>query len=319
MPHTAPENVTRVGILGTGVIGGAWALHFLRQGLQVVAYDPGPGSEDKLKHMVDQTWPTMKRLGLKDGASPDNLVFASSLEELGAEVQVIQESCPEELSQKQDLFAALDAATPAEVVICSSTSGLAMTDIQAKCSHPERTVVGHPFNPPYIIPLVEVVGGEKTSPECVDWAVDFYHSFGKKPIRMDKELSGFIANRLQEALWREALHMVNAGEATVQEIDDSIRFGPGLRWAIMGPCLTFHLAGGDEGMAHMLDHFGPSLLEPWTRLDAPELTSELRDRMVAGCLQSAEDNQVSDLVRRRDDCLIRIMHALSECGQDIQE
>jgi carnitine 3-dehydrogenase len=319
MPHTAPENVTRVGILGTGVIGGAWALHFLRQGLQVVAYDPGPGSEDKLGRMINQTWPTMKRLGLKDGASPDNLVFASSLEELGAEVQVIQESCPEELFQKQDLFASLDALTPAEVVICSSTSGLAMTDIQAKCSHPGRTVVGHPFNPPYIIPLVEVVGGEKTSPECVDWAVDFYHSFGKKPIRMDKELSGFIANRLQEALWREALHMVNAGEATVQEIDDSIRFGPGLRWAIMGPCLTFHLAGGDEGMAHMLDHFGPSLLEPWTRLDAPELTSELRDRMVAGCLQSAEDNQVCDLVRRRDDCLIRIMHALSECGQDIQE
>ncbi len=318
MPYIAPDKLTRVGILGTGVIGGGWALHFLRQGLEVVAHDPGPGSTEKLKRMVDQTWPTMERMGLKQGASPDNLVFASSLSELAAQVQVIQESTTEELSQKQALFADLDAATDPEVIICSSTSGLAMTDIQAKCTHPERTVVGHPFNPPYIIPLVEVVGGTRTSSESVDWAVGFYQKFGKKPIRMDKELSGFIANRLQEALWREALHMVNAGEATVQEIDDSIRFGPGLRWAIMGPCLTFHLAGGDDGMAHMLDHFGPSLLEPWTRLKAPELTSQLRNRMVDGCIQSAQDNDMSNLVRQRDDCLIRIMHALSECGQDIK-
>jgi carnitine 3-dehydrogenase len=299
------------------VIGGGWALHFLRQGLQVVAYDPGPKSTEKLKRMVDQTWPTMDRMGLKQGASPDNLFFASSLSDLAGQVQVIQESTPEALPPKQNLFAELDAAAPPEVVICSSTSGLAMTDIQTQCTHPERTVVGHPFNPPYIIPLVEVVGGTRTSAECVDWTVAFYKQFGKKPIRMDKELSGFIANRLQEALWREALHMVNAGEATVQEIDDSIRFGPGLRWAIMGPCLTFHLAGGDEGMAHMLDHFGPSLLEPWTRLQAPELTSQLRDRMVQGCLKSARENEVSDLVHHRDDCLIRIMHALSECGHDL--
>jgi carnitine 3-dehydrogenase len=196
------------------------------------------------------------------------------------------------------------------VVVSSSTSGFAMTDMQVGCARPERFVVGHPFNPPYLIPLVEIVGGKATAPSTVTWAERFYRHAGKVPLTMEHELPGFVGNRLQEALWREALHMVATGEATVEQIDASIAHGPGLRWALMGPCLTFHLAGGPGGMAHMLDHFGPALLEPWTRLAAPPLTAELRDRMVAGCESAAAGRTVAELERRRDDFLVDLLLVL---------
>jgi carnitine 3-dehydrogenase len=205
------------------------------------------------------------------------------------------------------VLADIDRATRPEVVIASSTSGFAMTMLQADCEHPERCVVGHPFNPPYLIPVVEVVGGERTDPAAVGWLAGFYASTGKRPLRLSRELPGFVGNRLQEALWREALHMVAAGEATVEEIDASIAFGPGLRWALMGPCLTFHLAGGGGGMAHMLDHFGAALLEPWTRLQAPELTAELRERMIEGCLREADGRSVAELERLRDGFLAELL------------
>jgi carnitine 3-dehydrogenase len=182
-----------------------------------------------------------------------------------------------------------------------------MTMLQADCANPQRCVVGHPFNPPYLIPLVEVAGGEKTDPAAVDWLTAFYASAGKRPLRLSGELPGFVGNRLQEALWREALHMVAAGEATVEEIDASIAWGPGLRWAQMGPCLTFHLAGGIGGMAHMLDHFGAALLEPWTRLEAPALTAQLRERMVDGCLREAAGRSVAELERLRDEFLAELI------------
>ena len=258
-------------------------------------------------------WPTLERLGLEPGASPERLTFASSPADLAGRVEVIQENAPERLETKIQLFERLDAAAPPEVVLLSSTSGFAMSDMQVRCKHPGRTVVGHPFNPPYLIPLVEVVGGRDSDAEAVDWAVDFYTALDKYAVKMSRELPGFIANRLQEALWREALHMVAEGEATVEEIDASIAYGPGLRWAVMGPCLTFHLAGGEGGMRHMLDHFGPALFEPWTRLEAPALTPALRERMVEGCLREAGDRTVADLVRQRDDGLIRIIQALREC------
>ena len=206
---------------------------------------------------------------------------------------------------------ALDAATPPEVVIASSTSGFAMTDMQPDTAGTARMVVGHPFNPPYLIPLVEVVGGARTDPDAVAWAAAFYRAAGKFALEMARELPGFIANRLQDAMWREALHMVAAGEATVEEIDAAIREGPGLRWPIMGPCLTFHLAGGAGGMAHMLDHFGPSLEEPWTRLEAPPLTPELRERMVAGCAAEAAGRTVAELTCERDAKLVAILKALA--------
>jgi len=206
-------------------------------------------------------------------------------------------------------LADIDAVTPADVVISSSTSGYGMSEMATKADHADRLVVGHPFNPPYLIPLVEVVGGTGTDPEVVAWTGAFFRHAGKSVIEMEREVPGFVANRLQEALWREALHMVEAGEATVEEIDLSITEGPGLRWALQGPMLTFHLAGGQGGMAHMLDHFGPSLLSPWTRLEAPALTPRLRDAVVAGCEREAAGRSIDDLVAERDRGVIAILRA----------
>lgn len=315
MTRPKAVEVRRVGIVGTGVIGGGWALHFLRNGMEVVAFDPAPGAGDRLARLVEQHWPTMERLGLAPGADPGRLTSAPKLAGAVRDAEVVQECGPEDLDTKVALYAEIDAHVQADVVLLSSTSGFAMSDIQVRCRHPERTVVGHPFNPPYLIPLVEVVGGQRTSPEAVDWATEFYAATGKQVLKLRRELPGFIANRVQEALWREALHMVATGEATVEEIDAAMIHGPGLRWAVMGPCLTFHLAGGEGGIAHMLDHFGPALLEPWTRLEAPPLTPALRERMVEGCAREAGSRTVDDLVRERDDCLIRIMEALEAYRQ----
>lgn len=313
MPRTLPSQVQRIAVIGAGVIGGGWAAHFLRQGLQVVAWDPAPGAEQKSRAFVEQVWPTMEKLGLAVGASPERLAFNTDLAEALREAEFVQESAPERLDLKQNLLAQIDAAAPPEIVISSSTSGYAMTAMAVKCTHhPERLVVGHPFNPPYLIPLVEVVGGEKTDEAAVDWATAFYNHFGKYGLKIKQELPGFLANRLQDAIWREALHMVAAGEASVEELDASIVQGPGLRWALMGPCLTFHLAGGEGGMAHMLDHFGPSLKEPWTRLEAPELTPELRDRMVDGCEREAAGRSMADLIRERDEFLVDLLAVLEK-------
>ena len=308
-PSCPPEDVTRVSCVGAGVIGGGWVAHFLARGYSVTAWDPAPDAEEKLRRLVDAAWPALEQLGLAEGASAARLTVVPTLEEAVAEAEFVQESAPEKLELKRDLLARLDAAAPAGAVIASSTSGYPMTDMQTEAADPSRLLVGHPFNPPYLIPLVEVAGGEQTADDAVAWASRFYEVAGKSVITMDRELPGFIANRLQEALWREALHMVANGEATVQEIDDSITEGPGLRWAFMGPCLTFALAGGEGGMAHMLDHFGPSLKSPWTRLEAPELDSALRDAMVEGCDEAAAGRTIADLVAERDKGVIDVLRA----------
>ncbi|MDX6372465.1 MAG: carnitine 3-dehydrogenase [Nocardioidaceae bacterium] len=310
MTRVAPEDVRNVTCVGAGVIGGGWVAYFLARGYRVVAWDPAEDAEVRLRHLVTGAWPALTELGLAKGASIDNLVFEPDLAAACAQADFVQESAPEVLDLKRTLLADIDAATPEGVVISSSTSGFGMSEMQDKCAHPERTVVGHPFNPPYLIPLVEVVGGTSTSPDTVAWASDFFRFAGKSVITMDREVPGFIANRLQEALWREALHMVAAGEATVEQIDLSITDGPGLRWPIQGPMLTFHLAGGQGGMAHMLDHFGPSLQSPWTRLVAAELTPELRDAVVEGCEREADGRSIDELVAERDRGVIAILRAL---------
>ena len=302
-----PEAARRVGIVGAGVIGGGWALHYLRTGFDVDVYDPSPAAHADLLRMVEASWPLLDRMGLRDGASPDRLTFHDTLAAAVAGADLVQENAPEDGPVKRRVLADIDRVAGPGVIIASSTSGFAMTMLQADCEHPERCVVGHPFNPPYLIPVVEVVGGSRTDPAVVDWLARFYASTGKRPLRLSRELPGFVGNRLQEAMWREALHMVAAGEATVEEIDASIAFGPGLRWALMGPCLTFHLAGGSGGMAHMLDHFGAALEEPWTRLQAPPLTPELRERMIEGCLREADGRSVADLERMRDGFLAELL------------
>jgi carnitine 3-dehydrogenase len=305
-----PAAVRRVACIGAGVIGGGWAAHFLARGYDVVAWDPAPDGEARLRELVATAWPALQALGLATGASQGRLGFAPTLEAAVADADFIQESAPERLELKRELLAAIDRAAPPGVVIGSSTSGFAMTAMQPDAPGAVRMVVGHPFNPPYLIPLVEVVGGARTEPEAVAWAAAFYRAAGKYALELERELPGFIANRLQDAMWREALHMVAAGEASVEQIDAAIREGPGLRWPIMGPCLTFHLAGGPGGMAHMLDHFGPALEQPWTRLEAPPLTRELRDRMIEGCAAEAAGRGVADLVRERDARLVAILKAL---------
>jgi carnitine 3-dehydrogenase len=302
-----PDAVGTVTVVGTGVIGGGWAAHFLRRGYDVVAWDPGPDALDRLCSLLDMAWPSLEKLGLGPGASRDRLRWAGTLEDALADTDFVQESSPEVLEAKVALLAEIDRLTDPDVVVASSTSGLLMSDMAVECTHPARFLVGHPFNPPYLIPLVEVVGGRKTSPEAVTWAEAFYSAAGKTSLTMEQEVPGFVGNRLQEALWREALHMVDSGQATVQQIDDSIAHGPGLRWAIMGPMLTFHLAGGPGGMGHMLDHFGPALLEPWTRLEAPALTPELRDRVVAGAVAEAGGRTVTELEQKRDAFLVDLL------------
>jgi carnitine 3-dehydrogenase len=308
--RVAPDQVRTITCAGTGVIGGGWVAYFLARGYDVVAWDPAPDAEERLRHVVDAAWPALTQVGLADGADRGRVRVEADLAAAVEGTDLVQESAPEQLDLKIDLLAAIDAVTPAGVVISSSTSGYGMSEMQVACVHPERTVVAHPFNPPYLIPLVEVVGGAATSPDVVTWTSDFFRHAGKSVITMDREVPGFIANRLQEALWREALHMVAAGEATVEQIDLSITDGPGLRWPVHGPMLTFHLAGGQGGMAHMLDHFGPSLKSPWTRLVAAELTTELRDAVVEGCEREADGRSIDDLVAERDGGVIAVLRAL---------
>jgi carnitine 3-dehydrogenase len=299
----------RVAIVGCGVIGAGWAAHYLRMGLDVMAHDPAPDAERRLREAIDRAWPALERLGLRPGASPDRLRFAAGLADAVQDADVVQESTPERIDGKVRVFAELDAAAPPDALLASSTSGLTMTAMQAACRRPERTVVGHPFHPPYLIPLVEVVGGARTDPAAVDRLAAFYAAHGKEVVRLRREVPGFIATRLQEALWREMLHMVAEGEATVEEIDRAVVHGPGLRWAVVGPGLTFHLAGGEGGMAHCLDQFGPTLAEPWSRMDAPPLTDDLRQALIDGAVREAAGRPIAELERARDDALIGLLRS----------
>lgn len=294
-----------------GVIGCGWAAYFAGRGIAVRAWDPDPDARARLERSLDLAWPAMEALGLAPDASRSRIRFCDEMLEALEGAELVQESAPERLELKRDLLGDLDRAADPEMIVASSTSGYRVSDLTARCTRaPERVVVAHPFNPVYLLPLVEVVAGPETAAEALDRAAALYRAAGKTVLRLEREVDGFVADRLQEAMWREALHMVAHGEATVEEIDLSITAGPGLRWALMGPMLTFHLAGGEGGMAHMLDHFGPSLESPWSRLVAPELTPGLRDAVVQGCEREAAGRSVEDLVRQRDRGLVAIMRAL---------
>ena len=307
-----PSSITRVASLGAGPIGGGWTAHFLARGYDVTAYIHDMSERDALMDIVTTGWISLTALGLAEGASMDRLTITSDLEEAVAGAGFIQESAPERLDIKQGLYETLGRIVPEEVVIASSTSGMTMTDIQATCPTPERTVIGHPFNPPYLLPLVEIIGGKATAPEAVDWAAAFYKIAGKAPLVMKKEIPGFVATRLQEALWREALHMVANGEATPEDIDNALINGPAPRMAVQGQCMAFHVACGEGGMATNLDQFGPALKWPWTRLEAPELTQELRDRMVEGCNEIAGDRHFTEMAAERDRKIVAVLNALRD-------
>ena len=310
MSPISARDVKRVTTIGAGPIGAGWAAHFLAKGYRVTAYLHSLDEVPAFNEILDTGWISLEGLGLAENASRDRLKITDNLEEAVADAEFVQESAPERLDLKQDLYRKLGEMVPRDVVIASSTSGLTMTEIQADCPTPERTVIGHPFNPPYLLPLVEIVGGKKTSPDSVEWAREFYSAAGKAPLVMKKEIPGFVATRLQEALWREALHMVANGEATPDDIDTALINGPAPRMAVQGQCIAFHVACGEGGMATNLDQFGPALKLPWTRLEAPELTQELRDRMVEGCEEQTSGRHFAEMAAERDRAIVGILKAI---------
>ena len=311
MAGTAPRTI---GVVGTGVIGAGWAVRALARGHAVVAWDPAPGAEERLRATVDRAWPSATRLGLFPGADRRHLAWAAAADDLAGRVDWIQESAPEDEDVKRPLLQALARAAGPEVVIASSSSGLLPTRLQEGCRHPERVLIGHPFNPVYLLPLVEVVAGRQTSTEAVNAALTHYDDLVMHPLVVRTEIEGYLSDRLQEALWREILHLVNDGVATTRELDEAVHYGPGLRWAGMGTNLTFHLAGGEGGMRHMLGQFGPALKLPWTKLEAPDLTEDLIELMAAGCEEQAEGRSMAELERLRDDYLVNVMRSLRPLG-----
>jgi len=301
----------RVGLLGGGVIGGGWAARFVLNGVDVDLYDPDPDAARKVGEVFDNARRAADRLTDVVRPTEGTLRFVATPDDAVAGADFVQESAPERLALKQAMLAGASRAAGASVVFGSSTSGLLPTDLQRDMEHPERLVVGHPFNPVYLLPLVEIVGGAATDSTAIDRAADVYRSLGMRPLVVRKEIDGFIADRLLEALWREALWLVNDGVATVAEIDDAIRFGAGLRWSFMGTFLTYRIAGGEAGMRHFMEQFGPALQWPWSKLtDVPELTDDLLDRLVDQSDEQAAGQSIRELEALRDDCLVAVMQAL---------
>ena len=310
MSTVTSTGISTVAVVGTGLIGTSWAAHFLAHGLDVVATDPAPGAEGRLRAGVDAIWPGLTPVA---GAALDRLTFTTDAAKAARAADFVQESGPEREDVKHAVFAVLDAAARPDVVLASSSSGMLPSVIARGCpDHPERVLVGHPFHPPHLIPLVEVVPGERTSEAAVETAVAFYAAVGKRPIRLRRELPGHIANRLQAALWREAYSLVDRGVATVADIDTAVSQGPGLRWAVLGPFANQHLSGGAGGIAHILEHLGPPTEAWWRDLGHPTLTPELAGKIIAGVDDALGGVDPADLVTRRD----AVLHALLAAKQE---
>ena len=309
-PILCDMNQRRVAVIGGGTIGASWAAYFLARGFDVSVSDP-VATADAVKRAVAAAWPALESLGLAPDASPDRMRFTGDpLAALEGAV-FVQENGPEDEALKIELFARLDAALPAETIVASSSSGLLMSRIQSRCAHPERCVIGHPFNPPHLMPLVEVVGGNRTSPDAIARALTFYREIGKHPIHVRAELRGHIANRLQAALWREAIHLVETGAASVADVDAAVAYGPGLRWAIMGPSLTFHLGGGAGGIQHFMEHLGPAVQSWWDDLGTPALTPAVQQKIIDGVLDETANRPVAELARERDAILVKLLQDIA--------
>src|SRR5499427_9096132 len=268
--------IRRIAIVGTGVIGASWAAEYLARGFDVVATDPAPNAESNLRKLIDEAWKDLTSIGLAKGASRDRLKFTTNMKEALSGADFVQENGPERPDFKMKLYAEMDEVVPLDSLLASSSSGITPSVIQSQCKHPERVVIGHPFNPPHIIPLVEVVGGTKTSPDAVQQAMAFYASIGKRPIHLKKELAGHVANRFQAALYREMLNMIEQGVLSVEDADAAVCFGPGLRWGVMGQSLQWHLGGGAGGIKHFMDHLMDPLAGMIKSLGTPDITPELK-------------------------------------------
>jgi len=307
------RNVSTLGLIGTGVIGSGWAARALYAGIDVVAADPDPAMEAWLRESVDAAMSSIAALTAGVPApSPGTLSFTTDSREMAAAADFIQESVPENLDIKHRVLGDISAAAPADVVIASSTSGFMPSELAPGAIHPERVVVGHPFNPVYLCPLVEIVGGTATSEESKAAARSFYESIGMHALVLRREVPGHLADRLQEAMWREILHALNDDIATTGELDESIVYGPGLRWAFMGMNQVYMIAGGEGGAEHFMRQFGPALKWPWSHLEAPELTDEIVERFAAGTREQAGGRSIRELEKIRDECLVAIQRVLAE-------
>jgi 3-hydroxyacyl-CoA dehydrogenase len=304
---SADKPIRRIAIVGTGVIGASWAALFLAHGLDVVATDPAPNAEKNLRDYIDSAWPALEQLGLTAGASKERLSFTAKLNEALENVDLVQENGPERPDFKIKLFADMDALTPETTILASSSSGIPIGISQSSCKHPERCVIGHPFNPPHLIPLVEVVGSEKTSSATIERAMAFYASIGKRPIHVRKEVIGHVANRLQAALYREVVYLIEQDVLSVSDADAAVSWGPGLRWGLMGPNLLFHLAGGQGGIQHFMEHLAGPMTTWWKDLGNPEFTPELKEKIVQGVLAEAGNQSINNLAEERDSLLLGLL------------
>ena len=305
MSFTKP--IHRIAIVGTGVIGASWAAQYLARGFDVVATDPAPNAEANLRKYVDEAWGQLEAIGLSPGAARDRLTFTPDMKAALAQADLVQENAPERPEFKIKLFADMEATLPVDSIIASSSSGITPSVMQSKCKHPERVLVGHPFNPPHIIPLVEVVGGAKTAPEAIKQAMAFYASIGKKPIQLRKELPGHVANRLQAALYREMLYLIEQGVLSVDDMDVAVSFGPGLRWGVMGQSLQWHLGGGEGGIKHFMDHLMEPLAGMMKVLGTPNITPHLKQTIIDGVLSEAAGRSVAQLAKKENEVIIGLL------------
>jgi carnitine 3-dehydrogenase len=314
MTMSYDKPIQRIAIVGTGVIGASWAAEFLARGFDVVATDPAPKAEANLREYIDEAWKDLTSIGLSKGASRDRLRFTTNMKEALSDADLVQENAPERPDFKMKLYAEMDEVVPVDSLLASSSSGITPTVIQSQCKHPERVVIGHPFNPPHIIPLVEVVGGSKTSPDAIQQAISFYASIGKKPIHLKKELPGHVANRFQAALYREMLYLIEQGVLSVEDTDAAVCYGPGLRWGVMGQSLQWHLGGGAGGIQHFMDHLMPPLEGMMKTLGTPNITPELKQKVVNGVMREAARRSVDQLAQEENRVLIGLLKLREETG-----
>jgi carnitine 3-dehydrogenase len=301
------QSVQRIAIVGTGVIGASWAAYYLARGFDVVATDPGPQAEANLRKYVDDAWPLLTQVGLSPGASRDRLTFSADMTRALAQADWVQENAPERPDFKIKLFAQMDEVTPPNSIIASSSSGITMDVIQSGCKRPERCVIGHPFNPPHVVPLVEVVGGAKTSEATIERAMTFYAGIGKKPVRLYKSLPGHVANRFQAALYKEVLYLVQQGVLSVADADVAVSYGPGIRWGVMGPSLQWHVGGGQGGIQHFMEHLMDPLAGMMKTLGTPDITPQLKQTVVDAVLKEAAGRSVEQLAREENAILISLL------------
>lgn len=311
------NTIRKIGIIGCGVIGASWAAYFLARGFDVSATDPAPDAERTLRQLVARDWILLSKMGLSPGASMDRLSFNADPVTAMADVDFIQENGPERVDIKRALLEEITPAIREDVIIASSTSGIRISDIQNAAIRPERVVLGHPFNPPHLIPLVEVVGGKETSPQVIERTLQFYREIGKKAIHVRREVKGHVANRLQAALFREAFSLVHEGVASVADVDAAISHGPGLRWALLGPFMNLNLSGGSGGIAHVIDHLGPPIESWWADLGTlSSFTPDIKAEAVAGIEDELDGHDVADVENQRDAVLIQLL-ALKEKAADL--